>query len=180
MPTPPLADRIAALPADAQAEVAALVDAFERRTRAGAPRPVAGTPVDDLSFVGMGSTATAWPTAPHGSAVCAGRRGAVADLVLFDTDVLIDAGRGVREARHVLETARARGMVALRAVSEMELIVGCRNKRELAALMTSLQAFVSVPVDARISRQAVALLRTYRLSHGFLIPGALRPSSSTP
>jgi hypothetical protein len=53
MPTSPLADRIAALPADAQAEVAALVDALERRMRAGAPRLTASTPVDDLPFVGM-------------------------------------------------------------------------------------------------------------------------------
>jgi hypothetical protein len=97
----------------------------------------------------------------------------VADLVLFDTDVLIDAGRGVHEARRALQAARKRGTVALSAVSEMELIVGCRNKRELAALTASLQAFVSVPVDARVSRQAVALLRTYRLSHGLLIPDAL-------
>jgi hypothetical protein len=55
IPTPPLADRIAARPADAQAKVAALVDALERRTRAGIPHPIAGTPTGDLPFVGMGA-----------------------------------------------------------------------------------------------------------------------------
>ena len=53
-------------------------------------------------------------------------------LVLFDTDVLIDAGCGESEALDALQAAEE--CLAVSVVTEMELVVGCRDKRELQAL----------------------------------------------
>lgn len=97
----------------------------------------------------------------------------MAEAYLFDTDVLIDAGRGESEAVDALEQAAESAPLAISTVTEMELIVGCRNKDELVALDQFLRRFDIVPVRPAISEQATALLRTFRLSHGLLIADAL-------
>ena len=91
--------------------------------------------------------------------------------VLFDTDVLIDAGRGQDEALDALQAAEER--LAVSVITEMELVVGCRDKHELQALDQFLERFAVLPISGPASRKAVALMRTYRLSHGLLIPDAL-------
>jgi predicted nucleic acid-binding protein len=97
----------------------------------------------------------------------------VSGPVLFDTDVLIDAGRGVDDAVRALHEAERRTRLALSAVTHMELIVGCRDKAELRALDRFLQRFAVLAVNEAISSQGVDLLRQYRLSHGLLIADAL-------
>lgn len=95
------------------------------------------------------------------------------EAYLFDTDVLIDAGRGESDAVDTLEQAAEDALLAISVVTEMELIVGCRNKNELAALDRFLRRFNIIPLRPAISAQATALLRTFRLSHGLLIADAL-------
>ena len=97
----------------------------------------------------------------------------MAEVYLFDTDVLIDAGRGASEAVDALEQAVESASLAISVVTEMELIVGCRNKDELVALDQFLHRFDIIPLRPAISEQATALLRTFRLSHGLLIADAL-------
>jgi len=97
----------------------------------------------------------------------------MAEFYLFDTDVLIDAGRGEPGAVDALEQAAQSAPLAISAVTEMELIVGCRNKDELVALDRFLRRFDVIPLRPAISEQATALLRTFRLSHGLLIADAL-------
>jgi len=97
----------------------------------------------------------------------------MAEFYLFDTDVLIDAGRGESEAVNALEQAGEDAPLAISAVTEMELIVGCRNKDELAALDSFLRRFDIIPLRPAISEQVTVLLRTLRLSHGLLIADAL-------
>lgn len=97
----------------------------------------------------------------------------MADVILFDTDVLIDASRDVPEAVDALREAPSRGRLAVSVITQMELTVGCRSKRELRALDQFLLRFDVVPLSRAISEQAADLLRTYRLSHGLLIPDAL-------
>lgn len=63
--------------------------------------------------------------------------------------------------------------LAISAVTQMELVVGCRNKRELKLLETFVSEFVTVPLNEAASETAMALLKRYRLSHGLLIPDAL-------
>jgi predicted nucleic acid-binding protein len=97
----------------------------------------------------------------------------MASAVLADTDVLIDAARGIAETTAALEAAEEFGPLRISIVTEMELIVGCRDGRELRRLDQFLLRFVVVRLDAQIAELAARLLRSYRLSHGLLIADAL-------
>lgn len=94
-------------------------------------------------------------------------------MVIIDTDVLIDAGRGDDTAINCLETIDEDFHMAVSAVTQMELIVGCRNKSELKNLERFLHRFRVIRIDEQISEKAVKLLKTWRLSHGLLIADAL-------
>ncbi len=97
----------------------------------------------------------------------------MAELTLFDTDVVIDALRDVSEAVVYLEAEERLSSLSISIVTQMELIVGCRNKDELGKLEQFLERFVVVSLSEAIGGQSLALLRQYRLSHGLLIPDSL-------
>lgn len=63
--------------------------------------------------------------------------------------------------------------MAVSAVTQMELIVGCRDKSELKNLERFLQRFRIIRIDEQISAKVVELLKTWRLSHGLFIADAL-------
>jgi predicted nucleic acid-binding protein len=96
----------------------------------------------------------------------------VAASVVVDTDILIDAARDVSEAIECLDQIERRAALAVSVVTEMELIVGCRNKIELRTLDRFLNRFRVVRLDERMCDAAAGLLRSYRLSHGLLIADA--------
>ena len=95
------------------------------------------------------------------------------DVTLVDTDILIDAGRNTAEAITFLEHLEEAGILAISAVTQMELMVGCQSKEELRSLEKFLSRFNIFAVNEHVSAQAVALLREYRLSHGLLIADSL-------
>lgn len=95
------------------------------------------------------------------------------DPVIVDTDVLIDAARGISAAVTCLEQIEQTAALAISTVTQMELIVGCRNKADLRSLEHFLARFRVLALNERISTTAVDLLRRYRLSHGLLIADAL-------
>jgi len=97
----------------------------------------------------------------------------IPDLVIVDTDILIDAGRGVNEAIACLKQIEDHDSLAMSVITQMELIVGCRDKQELRSIETFLARFQILQLNQHISRQAVDLLSHYRLSHGLLIADAL-------
>jgi hypothetical protein len=97
----------------------------------------------------------------------------VADFTIVDTDVLIDAGRGVNEAVARLSEMERNSSLAASVVTQLELFVGCRNKTELQEVEKFLQRFQLLKLTGQISDIAVDLLRQYRLSHGLLIADAL-------
>lgn len=92
---------------------------------------------------------------------------------LVDTDIIIDSGRGVIEAVNCLNNIKVTSSLSICVVTQMELIVGCRNKTELRTLENFLKKFQVVSLDATISTKAVELLRQYRLSHGLLVADGL-------
>nr|CAA6830565.1 MAG: Ribonuclease VapC [uncultured Thiotrichaceae bacterium] len=92
---------------------------------------------------------------------------------LVDTDILIDAGKEVPDAVKCLRELQAGSSIAISTVTELELIVGCRDKRELRSLDKFLQHFDRVQLNDGISLTATELLKEYRLSHGLLIPDGL-------
>lgn len=93
--------------------------------------------------------------------------------LLIDTDILIDAARGIPGAVEYLEREEDRTELCVSVVTEMELVVGCRDKAELHDLQDFLARFGVIQLRAPISEKASALLRQYRLSHGLLIADAL-------
>jgi predicted nucleic acid-binding protein len=97
----------------------------------------------------------------------------VADFVIVDTDILIDAGRGISDAVECLQRIAAQSTLATSVVTQMELFVGCRNKAELQQVEKFLRRFVLLKLGEQVSDIAIDLLRQYRLSHGLLIADAL-------
>lgn len=94
-------------------------------------------------------------------------------MIVVDTDILIDTGRGVEEAIVYLNRIEDQFSASISAVTEMELIIGCRNKDELRSLEAFLNRFQRIELDGDITGTAVDLLKRYRLSHGLLIADAL-------
>lgn len=94
-------------------------------------------------------------------------------MTIIDTDILIDAGRGIQEAVDRLNAIAASTIPTISVITQMELIVGCRNKSELQKLAKFLEQFQIAQLDETISSKAVALLQQYRLSHGLLIADSL-------
>jgi predicted nucleic acid-binding protein len=92
---------------------------------------------------------------------------------IVDTDILIDAGRGVLEAVTCFQNLKANSSLAISIVTQMELIVGCANKAELQTIENFLKQFYIIKIDPAVSETAVDLLRSYRLSHGLLIADSL-------
>jgi predicted nucleic acid-binding protein len=85
---------------------------------------------------------------------------------------LIDASRADGEALACLEQVEDRSALAVSVVTEMELMIGCRDKAELRKLDKFLNRFHVIWLNERMSDSAVDLLRRYRLSHGLLIADA--------
>ena len=81
------------------------------------------------------------------------------DWVLVDTDVLIDAGHNIGDAVACLEQVERQATLAISGVSEMELVVGCRNKAELRTLDKFLSRFRVVTLNGQTSDIAVDFLR---------------------
>lgn len=94
-------------------------------------------------------------------------------FTIVDTDVLIDAARGDANAITCLQRIEQQSALAISAVTQMELVVGCRNKAESQSLNVFLSRFQILKITERISDRAVDLLQQYRLSHGLLIADAL-------
>lgn len=97
----------------------------------------------------------------------------MADFTIVDTDILIDAGRGISEAVACLQGIEQHSSLAASVVTQMELFIGCRNKAELQMIEGFLQRFQLLKLTEQVSDGAVDLLRQYRLSRGLLIADAL-------
>jgi predicted nucleic acid-binding protein len=91
-------------------------------------------------------------------------------LTIIDTDILIDAARGLSHAIEFLESLESR---AISVVTQMELIVGCRNKAELQNLNLFLNRFDLLKITSAVSDISVELISQYYLSHGLLIADSL-------
>jgi predicted nucleic acid-binding protein len=95
------------------------------------------------------------------------------NLTIIDTDILIDTSRNKSEAIDYLQNLQASSTLAISAVTQMELIVGCTNKADLRKIENFLQQFSIIKIDQDISDRSVELLKFYRLSHGLLIADSL-------
>ncbi|MCW5969264.1 MAG: type II toxin-antitoxin system VapC family toxin [Blastocatellales bacterium] len=94
-------------------------------------------------------------------------------LTIVDSDILIDVARGEADAINCLSRLEKTSALAISTVSQMELIVGCRNKKELADLEKFLSRYQVLKLTGQISDRAADLLTQYFLSHGLLIADEL-------
>jgi predicted nucleic acid-binding protein len=95
-------------------------------------------------------------------------------MKLIDTDILIDFSHEISAAEQFLETLRNSGeALAISAITRMELVEGCRNKRELTETIEFLGEFKLIHLSEQISQKAIELIESYKLSHGLLIPDAI-------
>jgi len=97
----------------------------------------------------------------------------VSELLIIDTDILIDIGRNNKVAIERLKLEKDKYELAVSVITEMELVIGCRNKTELKYVEQFLEGFEILSLNLEISRKAVDLLKQYRLSHGLLIADSL-------
>ncbi|MBE9008896.1 type II toxin-antitoxin system VapC family toxin [Pseudanabaenaceae cyanobacterium LEGE 13415] len=94
-------------------------------------------------------------------------------MILLDSDILIDVLRNQPGAAERLLVLSESESLAVGTVTQMELIVGCLNLRDLRRVERLLGGFEIRDLTIEISRRAVELLREYRLSHGLLLADAL-------
>jgi hypothetical protein len=83
---------------------------------------------------------------------------------LIDSDVLIDISRGELAAREYLDALTEAW--AISQVSALELIVGARDKSDLAKIDTFLSAYVILPLRDSTGTRAYELLKLYAKPHG--------------
>lgn len=83
---------------------------------------------------------------------------------LIDSDVLIDISRGNRLARQYVDALTEAW--AISQVSALELIVGARDKIDLANIDQFLSAYVVMPLRESTGKKAYELLKLYSKSHG--------------
>ena len=93
--------------------------------------------------------------------------------IIVDTDILIDTAHDNDIATNYLKQLEQRFTLTVSIITRMELIVGCRNKKELKITEDFLKRFNILNLNEDISLNADKLLLQYRLSHGLLIPDAL-------
>lgn len=87
----------------------------------------------------------------------------MSDLIVFDTDILIDALRGNAAAITYIEACPSRSMISV--VSLTELFTGVRPGREMVDLESLIATFEQIPVSQEIAILAGELRRSYRKSH---------------
>lgn len=100
------------------------------------------------------------------------------ELLLVDTDVLIDFSRGVEKSKEKLRNLESDHILAVSVITQFELMVGCENKADFKSLRKFLSGFEVLHLNKSISQKAVNLFDKYRLSHGVLIPDMLIASTS--
>ncbi len=97
----------------------------------------------------------------------------MSSFTIVDTDVLIDFIRGTSDAVSHLSRLEKHSTVAISTITQMELIIGCRDKAEMREIDAFLTRFLILAVIEDVSFLAVDLLKQYRLSHGLLMADAL-------
>jgi tRNA(fMet)-specific endonuclease VapC len=82
---------------------------------------------------------------------------------LIDTDVMVDVSRQNAAAADLVDSLRD-AWIAI--VTAQELIVGARDKRDVAAIDSLIASYPVVHINDRIGARAYDLLKTYAKSHG--------------
>lgn len=98
--------------------------------------------------------------------------------ILIDTDILIDISRNIPSAIQTVDGYKRDFVLSISMVTQLELISGCRNKKELNRLSEFLERFQILHITEAVSSKTVELFEKYRLSHGVQIPDMLIASTA--
>jgi tRNA(fMet)-specific endonuclease VapC len=82
---------------------------------------------------------------------------------LIDTDVMVDVSRRNADAANYVDSIPD---IWITIVTAQELIVGARDKRDVAAIDGLVHSYPVVHINDRIGTRAYDLLKTYAKSHG--------------
>ncbi len=82
---------------------------------------------------------------------------------LIDTDVMIDVSRASASAASYLDSLNDS---AISIITAHELIVGARDKRDVAGIDSLVSAYPVIHIDASIDQLAYDLLKRYAKSDG--------------
>ena len=93
--------------------------------------------------------------------------------IIVDSDILIDFSRGDETAASWIETAERESTLLISSMTEMELVIGSRDKPHLRETLKFLSRFQIVSINEQISVQASELVERYCLSHRLMIPDAI-------
>ena len=85
------------------------------------------------------------------------------DSYLIDTDVMIDVSRGSADSASYLDSLTD---PVISIITAQELIVGARDKRDIAGIESMISTYSKNHVDAAIGLLAYDLLKTYAKSDG--------------
>lgn len=94
-------------------------------------------------------------------------------LLLVDTDILIDVSRHIEQAIETLDIYIKTHSVAISVITQLELMLGCNNKKEFENLDEFLKRFNILDVSKPVSQRSVSLFKKFRLSHGVMIADML-------
>ena len=95
-------------------------------------------------------------------------------MKIVDTDIIIDCLRDVKQAKKCLSEIH-KDERYFASVTLMELLVGCRNKREIREIKEFLYLNFKdiLHIDTEISGEAVRLVEKYARSHGLQLADSL-------
>lgn len=99
-------------------------------------------------------------------------------MLVVDTDVIIDISHGDTKAIDILAKHQINHELVISSITRYEVLVGCRNKQEMQAILKLLEAFRTLPLNETIAMIADELIITYALSHGLKAPDALIASTA--
>ncbi len=94
-------------------------------------------------------------------------------MVLIDSNILIQIGNKDKQIVELVKELEIKNKLAISIVTEMEMLVGCRNKAEFQNLDKFLKRFSICKITESISELGKELIKKYYLSHGLEIPDAL-------
>ncbi len=92
-------------------------------------------------------------------------------MLVLDTDVMVDLQRGFPPALGWL--GQLPGAPAITVITVLELLQGCRNQREQAAIEQLIQRMPVLYLDEPACIRAVDYFRAFHLSHGLGVLDAL-------
>lgn len=90
----------------------------------------------------------------------------MAQLIIIDTDILIDFGLDRDEAVETMAALEEKYQLNISVITAMELYSGCRSKRDIKIIEELIANLRIEYVSKSISIRAYELMKEFRSSHG--------------